>query len=70
MTVKFVWTRAATARFLRRGTFDPRHTVTGYEVDLNSPWLLKDFSKRANGSPWLLIDADTGDILAGTATDL
>ncbi len=66
---KFVWTRRATERYLLRGTFDPRHTVSGYQPDLHSPWLHHDFSKRANGAPWLLIN-ERGEIVAGTATDL
>lgn len=66
---RFVWTRRATERFLRRGTFDPRHTVSGYEIDLHSPWFHKDMSKRASGAPWLLID-EHDEIVAGTACDL
>ena len=66
---KFVWTRRATERFLLRCTFEPRHTVSGYAIDLHSPWLHKDMSKRSSGSPWLLID-ERGEIVAGTACDL
>lgn len=55
--LRFIWTERAVSRFLKHGTYDPRHTVSNMEIDLDSPWLGRDMMRRANGSAWILVDS-------------
>ena len=61
--LRFLWTARAVKRFLERGTYDPRHTVSSVSADLASPWLADDFDRLAGGSPWVLVN-QSGEIVA------
>jgi hypothetical protein len=54
--LRFIWTRRAVERFIASGSADPRHTVSNVTADLDSPWLEDDWGRRANGSPWILVN--------------